>query len=244
MLALGLDPSLSGFGFAVHDPDAQGRARRVVSFHEKTLPSTVMVARFMHLRSVVRSILDEYPIDIVGIESPAYDAGPFQTIHYGLMQFSLEAIFEKRIDCVTFDPTTLKYLAKGDPIRNKGQMGKLEMQRFVQLDTMDAELIDNNEADAYSVSYFSARFRQLHQGIIGPDDLSPSERRKFVTVSRQKKTVIGKKTVQTGHLFRENKLFFQFSKIPPGDISLPRRDQIPTNILNYLESMDSSVTSK
>lgn len=236
MLALGLDPSLSAYGWCVIDTKAVGQKRRVASGHEKTLPSQVPPARFLHFQAMVGGLIKSYPkIEVVGIESPAYDAGPFQSIHFGLMQFSMAEVFLARKDCVLFDPATREFLARNG---KKGKLSKSDIQRFVQLDTVDPDQIDNNEADAYVIGLFAARLAELRNGSIKPDDLSPAETRKFITMSRKVKTLAGTKTKRTAHAFRENNRFFSFSKIPQGSVSLPKKSEISPEILRYLETQE------
>lgn len=164
------------------------------------------------------------------MESPAYDGGPFSETHFGLMMFSLEAIFEHRKDCVLFDPATLKYLVR------KGDADKFDMQRFVQLDTMNPDTINNDEADAYCVARFTARFLELQAGNLEPDDLQEREKRIFLERSRKVKRA-GKAVVKrTAHIFRENSRFFQFSQIPKGSVSLPNKSQIDESLLQWLEA--------
>jgi len=237
MISLGLDPSLLGFGWAVHDFTATGKARRVSSGHEGTFPTTVPVARYVHYRSLVKRLLSTFEPQVVGIESPAYQAGPYQTIHHSLMMFCLEAIFEARKDCVLFDPATLKSLTKGST-NNKGIMTKLDMQRFVQLDTMDADIIDNNEADAYCIAYFASRFSLLHGGLLDPASLTKSEFSILLGKTRKIKTLKGVKVKRVAHVFRENNRFFQFSQIPQGSIDLPKKSSVNEKLLEYLESCD------
>jgi Holliday junction resolvasome RuvABC endonuclease subunit len=237
MRSLGLDPSLRSYGWAIHDDTKTGSARRVASGHEGTLPSTVPVVRFMHFRALVASLIMKYQPEIVGIESPAYQAGPFQRIHFGLMMFSLEAVFEKRLDCVLYDPATLKLLAKGDPTKRRGDMSKLDMQRRVQLDTMEPTTIDNNEADAYLVGLHSARLKRLLDGSIQAKDLTPAEQSVFITRSRRVKTMAGVVEKRVAHAFRENSRFFQFSAIPHGIVSLPEKSAVSPAILKFLEEL-------
>lgn len=244
MRILGLDPSLTAYGWAVHDDEKTGQKRRVASGHEGTLPSTVPVVRFMHFRALVASLLKQHSVNLVGIESPAYQAGPFQRIHFGLMMYSLEAVFERRLDCVLFDPATLKMLAKGDPSKRKGAMSKMDMQRQVQLDTMDASPIDNNEADAYLVAKYSARFKRLRDGILPPDQLEPSERRVFIERTRRVKTIAGVVRKRVAHAFRENSRFFSLSQIPAGEVSLPAKSAIRPEILAFLDSLEASEDKK
>lgn len=237
MLAIGFDPSLRAYGWAVHDDSAKGLKRRVASGHEGTLPSTVPVARFLHFQAMVKDLLGKHDVDVVGIESPAYEAGPFQSIHFGLMMFSLVPIFEARKDVVMFDPSTLKYLAREDPAK-KGAMGKLDMQRKVQVDTMDTKVIDNNEADAYLVARYSARMMQLVKGEIQPEQLTECERRVFLTREKTVKKLGKKVKKRVSHVFRENSRFFRFSQVPPGKVDLPQRASIRGDLLGFLDSLD------
>ena len=238
MISIGFDPSLRAYGWAVHDSSATGLKRRVASGHEGTLPSTVPVARFLHFQAMVKDLLDKHDVDVVGIESPAYEAGPFQSIHFGLMMFSLVPIFEARKDVVMFDPSTLKYLAREDPAR-KGAMGKLDMQRKVQVDTMDTKVIDNNEADAYLCAKFAARMKSMALGLIRPEDLTRTERRAFVERTKTVKSGLGKKKKRVGYAFRENSRFFRFSQVPHGSVGLPSKSSIHPDILQYLEDVES-----
>ena len=237
MKTLGLDPSLSAYGWAIHDDEQTGLKRRLASGHEGTLSTTVPVVRFMHMRALVASLLDRYQVDVVGIESPAYQGGPFQRIHFGLMMYSLEAIFERRLDCVLYDPSTLKLLAKKDPAKRKGTMSKLDMQRAVQIDTMDISVIDNNEADAYMVAKFAARFTGLRLGTLDPTDLDPSERQVFLERSRRVKTMRGVVSKRVAHTFRENSRYFNFSQIPKGEVSLPSKSAVRPELLEFLDSV-------
>lgn len=237
MLSLGLDPSLRAYGWAVYDSDPaiNPKSRRVASGHEGTLSLQVPVARFMHFRALVRDLLDRFKeIQVVGVESPAYGGGPFSENHFGLMMFSLEAVFEKRIDCVLFDPTTLKYLV------GKATAGKMDMQRFVQLDTMDSKTINNDEADAYCVARFAARFTEIREGKLAVQYLSENEQKVFISRSKKVKTASGGKIVKrTAHVFRENSRFFSFSKIPAGDVALPSKSSIDSELLTWLDSTEA-----
>jgi hypothetical protein len=237
MISLGLDPSLTGFGWAVHSSDAEGLKRRVASGHEATFPTTVPVARFMFYRSLVKRLISTFDPGIIGIESPAYDAGPFTPIHHSLMMFCLETIFENRKDCVLFDPATLKSLARKSS-GNRGMMTKLNMQRFVQLDTNDADVIDNNEADAYCISYFAARFHGVLAEKIKPEDLTESEFRIFLGKIKKVNTVKGKKIKRVAYAFRENSRYFNFSKIPSGRVDLPEKSAINPSLIRFLEALD------
>ena len=233
MRSLGLDPSLRSYGWCVYDSGAtRPRDRRVASGHEGTLSDVVPVARFMHFRSMVEDLLRRYSVDVVGLESPAYGGGPFSETHFGLMMFSLEAVFEVRKDCVLFDPVTLKSMATG-----KGDASKADMQKAVQLDTMNPDPVQSDEADAYCVARHAARFMMLRRGEMQPDDLCKKEKTVFLERKRKKK-VAGRGVVvkRTAHVFRENSRFFTFSSVPAGDVKLPDKAMISPQLATWLDS--------
>ncbi len=239
MKVLGLDPSLTAFGWAVHDDEAVGRPRRVASGHEATLPTTVPVARYIHHQAMVKSVIERHSVDAVGIESPAFSAGPFQTIHFGLMMFSLVPVFEARKDVALFDPATLKFLARETRTR-KGPMGKLDMQRKVQVDTMDTRLVDNNEADAYLIALFTARLFRLLKGDIGPEELTETERKVFLTREKTVKRMGVRKRKRISHVFRQGSRYFNFSAVPLGSVQLPEKGQVRPELVRFLEELEES----
>ncbi len=227
MISLGLDPSLRAFGFAVVDTGAEGLSRRIISAHYGTTNKDVPPHRYSFFQEKIREYLRLYPeIEVIGIESPAYSAGPFQTVHFALLQFSLVVAFEARKDVVLFDPATREYLVREDPKLKKGKIHKLDVQRYVQRDTMDPKIIDNNEADAFVIGKFAARFMELINGHITPEELTPSEYQKFIGMTRKKKTLSGLKEIKTAHAFRENHRFYRFSKVPVGEAKLPEKSKV------------------
>ena len=233
MRALGIDPSLLSYGWAVIDSLAIGKKRLIASGHEGTLKSIVPVARYIHFRSLVADLLKRYKVDLVGLESPAYGGGEYSERHFGLMMFSLEAVFEKRKDCVLFDPATIKFLT------GKGKADKQDIQRYVQLDQMNPNPMQSDEADAYCIAKFATRFMELRQGIIQPCDLTENEKRVFLKREKKIQYSTGIKiTKKTAMIFRENNRFFRFSQIPKGNIKLPNQDQIRPEILKWLNNSE------
>jgi hypothetical protein len=145
--------------------------------------------------------------------------------------FSLEAIFERRKDCVLFDPVTLKYLT------GKSQASKQDIQKFVQLDTVNPDSIQSDEADAYCIAKFATRFMMVKDGILNPDDLSKYEKRVFLERTRKRKGVNGKPMIKRiAHVFRENSRFFSFSRVPKGRVDLPNKIQINSSLLEWIDS--------
>ncbi len=244
MLALGLDPSLRSYGCAVVEyHPSKSISKRIFSSHSGTLSNVVLPVRFLHVQSMVSDLLHRYPdVEVVGIESPAFDAGPFAFLHYGLILFSMVSIFEARKDLVLFDPATVKSLIY--PGKKTAEVNKLDMQRFVQQDTMELKQINNDEADAYCIARSACRMKMLKLGILSPEDLNPGELKKFVTNTKKTKGKLGRHVKKSAQIFRENKLFYDFSKVPAGSVNLPEKSAIPKVILDYLENLEQSNNTK
>ena len=228
MKSLGIDPSLTGFGYCVYDSDSPKNSKIVISGHKGTSPDDVPVVRFTEIRSLVRNLLNRFSVQVVGIESPAFNAGPFASVHHCLMMYTIEAVYEKKIDLVLFDPNTVKYLT-GDKDFNKD-----DMKKFVKLDTMRPGDIQSDEADAYCIARHASRFHSLLNGILKPDELSDNELSTYISRKKSKKTMVKKKQSFNGHIFRENERFFRFSSITDGN-KLPKKSPINDEILRWLE---------
>lgn len=213
MIALGLDPSLTGFGWCVHNSSALGVERVVAKGIFVTSPRTIFVQRYMELRESVGRVLDAYPsIEAVGVESPPFGEQYSEGL-YGLFLMVNEAIYTRRKDVVYFDPGSLKMLVKEDPDVRKGKMFKADMVAAAKHDTGIKGKFNHNEADAYHLGRFAARFFAFVRGTLSESDLTPAEHKSFARVHT---FVRGKKageTVQMGAAFKEGQRFFRFSEI-------------------------------
>jgi len=211
-LSLGLDPSMSGFGWCVHDADASGRKRVVDKGRFASPSSEVFIARYLGLRACVGDILDDYPeVRIVGVESPPFGEQWSEGL-YGLYLYVNEAVYLRRKDVVYFDPLTVKLLAKEDPTVRRGKMFKADMVAMAKADTGIPQW-NGDEADAYHIARFAARFLLLLEGKIDKDVLLPSEQHVFL---KEHSFVRGKhagETHQLGTMFREGERFFRFSQL-------------------------------
>jgi len=212
MITLGLDPSLRGFGWCVHDSDAEGRDRVIAKGRWKTTSKQIFVERYIELRAHVGRTLDEYPgIQAVGVESPSYGE-LFSSGLYGLFLVVNEAIYVRRKDVVYFDPLTVKMLAKEDPTIRKGKMFKSDMVDAAKADAGGGRW-NADEADAYLIARFAARFWELLEGKISEDDLTPSEHQAFVKIHTFTRGVKKGLTVKLGAAYKENQRFFRFSQL-------------------------------
>jgi Holliday junction resolvasome RuvABC endonuclease subunit len=211
MIVLGLDPSMTGFGWCVHDSDATGPARVVARGRFATPAKQVFVARYMTLRDSIDGIIVQYPqIEAVGIESPPFGELWSEGL-YALFVYVNEVVYTRRKDVVYFDPGTVKMLAKGDPKVRKGKMFKQDMVAAAKADTGIRGAFNHNEADAYLVAKFTARFWQLVKGQISGEDLTPSEHQAFVKIHTFTRGERAGETVRLGAVYKEGKRFYRFS---------------------------------
>lgn len=213
MISLGLDPSLTGFGWCIHDSDAVGQARVVAKGQYHTEAKDLFVTRYMYLRDSVDDLLRKHPeVHVVGIESSIFGE-QWSPGGYGLFLYVNEAVYGLRKDVVFFDPSTVKLLAKGS--RRPGKMFKSDMVETAKQDTDGAKVRWNhNEADAYVIAKGAARFWSFFEGYIEEESLNPAEHHVFAKTHTYRRGKRAGETTKTGTIFREGDRFYQFSKIP------------------------------
>lgn len=215
MISLGFDPSITGYGWCIHDSEAVGPARIVEKGLFSTSARTVFVKRYMDFRDMLMKLLGDHPeIECIGIESPVYGE-QWSPGAYALFVYTNEVVYRHRKDVVYFDPGTVKMLAKLDPRTRKGKMFKADMVAAAKADTGITGRFNHNEADAYHVAKFAARFFLRLDAKITDDDLTPSERLAFVKQHKMTKGERAGETVYQGAIFKENSRFFRFSKLEP-----------------------------
>ncbi len=215
MITLGLDPSLTGFGWCVYDSSAVGPLRMVDKGVFSTSSKMLWVDRYVYMREHVRTLLDRYLlIQAVGMESPPYGE-LFSEGLYGLFLMVNEAVAAKRKDVVFFDPLTLKMLAKEDPSVRKGKMFKSDMVEMAKADMGLKGNLNHNVADAYLIARFAARFWMLVNEQITEEELLPSEHQAFAKIHTFTRGKRKGQTVKLGAMFKENQRFFRYSQETP-----------------------------
>lgn len=214
MRVLGLDPSLTNYGWCLHDTDARGSARCIERGRFRTKPRDFPdeISRYLFLRDSLDQLIERLEPDAMGIEHPVF-GDTFSEGMYGLFLFSLESIRGHRQDVIFFAPPQVKSFAKEILERPKTwKMGKADMVEAAKADTGGKGKWDHNEADAFHVARAAGRFWLLHAGEVSEDELTPVEKRTFVSVHTYQR---GKKAGQTemrGILHRESERFFLWSK--------------------------------
>jgi Holliday junction resolvasome RuvABC endonuclease subunit len=210
MITLGLDPSLTGFGWCVHDSSRLGEDRIIMSGKFSTPTKMMWIKRYVEMRENISRILERYlVIEAVGVESPPYGELWSEGL-FGLFLMINEAIWTHRKDVVYFDPQTVKMLAKGDHLTRKGKMFKTDMVDAAKSET--GRSLNHNVADAYLVARSAARFWMLIKDQIRVSDLLPAEKQSFAKIHTFVRGKRAGETVKSGAMFKENQRFFRFSQ--------------------------------
>lgn len=216
MRVLGLDPSLTNFGWAVHDTTATGAARCVARGRFQTSAKTLYVARYADLRDRLRALIQEVKPDRMGLEFPVFGSDYSEGM-YGLFLYCSEGIHAEQKDVVFWSPLQVKAHAREAIARPKGwQMGKPDMVEAAKFDSGGKGVWNHNEADAYLVAVLAGRFWSLHDGLITEEDLTATERKYFLEVKKYSRGKMAGKTIERGVMFREDERFFTWSEVDDG----------------------------
>jgi len=217
MITLGIDPSLTGFGWCVHNSSVTGPARVIARGVVNTPAAEIFVSRYIFLRTQLIHLIAEYPeIQAVGVESPPFGED-FSEGLYALFVYVNEALYLLRKDVVYFDPLTVKLLAKMDPKVIQGTMDKNNMIVAARAET-GIHSWNNNAADAYLIGRSAARFWRLESGEITLENLTPAEAHSFSRVHTFTRGAKAGQTKRDGLVFREGERIFKFSHLPPSPI--------------------------
>lgn len=219
MIVLGLDPSLTGFGWCVHNGGVAGQGRVVAKGQFKTPASRNIYWRYQYLREAICHVIDNFPeIEAVGAESPPFGEGWSEGL-YGLFLYVNEAVMRQRLDIVYFDPLRAKLLAKMDPNVRRGSMDKGDMIDAAKQDTGISRW-NHNEADAYIIGRSAARFWDRYHDRVSDEELTPAEVKVFLNIHTFTRGKKAGKTIGTGILFKEGDRFYRFSQIDEGELSI------------------------
>lgn len=211
MQCLGLDPSLSNFGWAIHDDEAVGAARCPQRGRFHTSNKTLFIDRYRDMRASVAKLLADTGAKRVGIEFPIFN-DYFSEGMYGLFLFICEALREAKVDVVFLANNQTKEAAHRFLNRPKGwKMDKSDMVEAAKSDCGGKGRWSSDEADAYWAGRLATRFWSLLDGVIQEGDLTPSERRQFMLIRTFTKGKRAGDTVKSGILYREDERFFRWS---------------------------------
>ncbi len=216
MLVLGLDPSLTNFGWAVHDTDAQGVDRCPERGRFQTSAKMLFVDRYIEMRESVFALVHRLGVKRVGCEYPIFNELWSEGM-YGLFLYTCEALRLAEVDLVFFSPPQIKAHARDflDRPRVGGNlwvMRKPDMVEAAREETGGSGRWNHNEADAYWAAHTAARFWLHLDGVVGVDDLTVNETNQFRKIHTYKRGKRAGQTVKRGILYRENERFFQWAR--------------------------------
>lgn len=220
MKILGFDPSLTNFGWALHDTSAEGSARCIARGKFQTSSKTLFVARYMDLRDRVRECIQLHQPDAIASESSVFGE-MYSEGMYGLFLYVCEACYLESRDLVLFTPPQLKAHARLSLERpqvngkmwhmHKGDMAEAARDHCGG----KGRVWDNNEADAYWAAVVGGRFWLRFKGVIGDDDLTPVEQAQFARIHTPQRGKKSGEVVKTGLLYKEDERFWQWSNRRP-----------------------------
>lgn len=215
MLVLGLDPSLTNYGWAIHNTDAPvGTPDRLVARGRFRTPSKMeFIERYKAQRESLRALIQEHRPDRVGIEFPVFD-NLWSEGMYGLFLYSCEALRAECMDVVFWSPLQAKAHARDTLDRPKGwKMDKVDMCEAAKQDVGGGRNWNHNEADAYLVAVLSGRFWDFYDGTVKEGALTPTEHRYFNKVHTFVRGKRAGKTIKKGVIYRESDRFFMWSRL-------------------------------
>lgn len=213
MKVLGLDPSLTNFGWAIHETSAPvGDTSRCPARGRFRTPSKMeFIDRYVYMREHLQELVQEHQPDKVGIEFPVF-GNLWSEGMYGLFLFSCEALKREGCDVVFWSPLQVKAHARDTIDRPKGwQMDKVDMCEAAKVDAAGGRW-NHNEADAYLVGVLSGRFWDFFEGNLAEGGLTKTEARYFTLVKKYTRGKKAGRTVRKGVIHREDDRFFRWSK--------------------------------
>jgi len=216
MQVLGLDPSLTNFGWAVHDTEATGRARCPARGRFQTSAKQLFVDRYIEMRANVLALVQRLGVERVGCEYPIFN-DLWSEGMYGLFLYTCEALRLAEVDLVFFAPPQTKahareYLKRPSPGGQLWVMRKPDMVEAAREATGGVGTWDHNEADAYWAARTAARFWLHLDGVVGVEELTRTEAKQFRAIHTYKRGKRAGQTVKKGILYREDERFFRWAK--------------------------------
>ncbi len=214
MRVLGLDPSMTNYGWGVHDTSARLKhpSRCPERGRFQTSGRTLFIDRYVDLRDQLGELVDRVKPDKVGLEFPIFDALWSEGM-YGLFLYTCEALRAHNQDVVFWSNGQIKAHARESLGRPLGwKMAKNDMVDAAKDDVGGKGRWNHNEADAYLAARLAARFWEFQADLIRERDLTATERKFFLEIKVFVRGKAAGDIIHSGVLYRENERFFQWSK--------------------------------
>ena len=217
MKIIGFDPSLTNFGWCLHDTEVPVgvTGRLIESGRFQTSAKTLFIDRYIDQREAVRALVDRlggtYGVCRIGCESPVFGETYSEGL-YGLYLYNCEAMRASKMDVAFFSPGQLKSHAHFALGRPKGW--KMMKPDMVEATKMDAGLkgnLNHNEADAYWAAVVAGRFWSFLDGVLKKEDLTPLEAKQFSEIHTYQRGAKAGLSVNKGIMFKEDHRFFRWN---------------------------------
>lgn len=218
MKIIGMDPSLTNYGWCLHDTDVPvgSPGRLVESGRFQTSSKTLFIDRYIEQREQVMGLIDRlgvtHGVYRIGCESPVFGELYSEGL-YGLYLYNCEAMRSSKVDVAFFSPGQLKAHAAYALGRPKGwKMMKPDMVEATKRDAGLKGNLNHNEADAYWAAFAAGRFWMFMDGVLSKEDLTPLEAKQFLEIHTYQRGAKAGTTVNKGITYKEDYRFFRWSQ--------------------------------
>lgn len=214
MRVLGVDPSLTNFGYVVLEDSKILEKGRFQTSPEDGLN----VQRYVLQANRLAELARKYDIKYLATESPIFDM--FSTeILYGLQSFLHCAYWSLGLKVLNLTPPQIKSYACPHMSANKVLKSDMVKAARAELGMRENERLSNDVADAYFVSRIGLRWWQFYEKELPEKELTEKEKHMF---TGQHTFTRGKKKGQTekkGFIFRKNELYYLYDELVKPDIT-------------------------
>lgn len=209
MRILGLDPSLTNFGYVVYEDGILLDKGRLQTSPQDGL----QVQRFLMQANGLGDLVRKWEIKYVSCEAPLM--ATFSTeILYGLQSFLHLIYWKYGLHVVFFIRSQIQtYACPHMSLRDILKRDMVDSARK-DLGMRDNERLANDVADAYWIGKMGFRWWCYYTKIITDVDLTEKEKHMFAgchTYTRGKKKGVQERT---GIVYRENELYYLYDKLP------------------------------
>lgn len=218
MIVLGLDPSLTNFGWALFE-SSTGQCLDRGRIKTKPKDFDDDIDRYLYIRRELANLIQSINPDRMGTEHAVFNSSQSPAM-YALFMNTMESVKYARKDIVLWSPTQLKSLARTLVVRPpKWKMEKADMIEAAQKATGVKEKWNDNEADAFLVAKFSCRWWQYRDGILARESLIPEEYHAFAEIKKKKNG----KVVYKGIEHSQGEKFFLWSQAETEKIGVKKQ---------------------
>jgi len=209
-LILGVDPSLTSTGWSI----LNGATKKCLDWGAiKTTTKELMVKRFLVIRKEVDQLIAQYKIKFVGCESPVF--GGYETgTAFALYILLQEAFLKRKVNLVYFAPKQLHKLLKEEGYGTAGKIFKSDSVEAAT-DFLNNQLPNRatgDKADSLHAARLGYRFWQFFNKKLKIENLTKAEKEMFAKTHTFVKGNKKGTTERKGIIYREDDLFFRFSK--------------------------------